>query len=459
LRPHPDLALNLGLPDLRFKALYAGYGRFDYNVWIGEKKVEQLIKEKAPPFYGGVLKYDTYPETDLAINLGLSDLRFKQVHAGYGYFAYGVYPPPPAVWYGGVVKEDVYPETDLALNLGFSDLRFKQVHAGYGYFQQLYADSSSIERLRATRVESDLVPVSDLALNLGITDLRWLEVHGYYGYFGYGSFPHELRTSELKMQADGRIKPMSDVATRLFFVTRNIAEDTLLDHIFAPTDDRRGFLGDDTRFWREAYIMSGWIEDWYIRYWIDPWEDDIPSWGSRTLRHCYIYLGRSIDLQADLATATETLKNSAEACFHGEYWNGTKSVTRTAKIYQEMLSTIPTSRLVFDIALKKVLRLSDKGGIDGQFRIDDDTYAGQVTTDSLGNATITFTEHMGPVKPVVILIPELDPAVDRALVQITGWIQDAEGNYTGVTIKTSDDGGRNEPSVIVHYLVIRKSAM
>jgi len=33
LRPHPDLALNLGLPDLRFKAVYAGYGRFDYGAY------------------------------------------------------------------------------------------------------------------------------------------------------------------------------------------------------------------------------------------------------------------------------------------------------------------------------------------------------------------------------------------------------------------------------------------
>jgi len=33
LRPHPDLALNLGVPDLRFLAVYAGYGYFDYDLY------------------------------------------------------------------------------------------------------------------------------------------------------------------------------------------------------------------------------------------------------------------------------------------------------------------------------------------------------------------------------------------------------------------------------------------
>jgi len=263
----------------------------------------------------------------------------------------------------------------------------------------------------------------------------------------------------LRFSPNARIKPMSDVVTRLFFVTRNIAEDVLLNHIFAPTDDGYGSLGNNTRFWSEAYVRSGWIEDWYIRYWIDPWEDNIPSWGSRTLRHRYLYLGSYLCLQAGLATATETLKNSAVCRLAGEYWDGTKSVDRFADIYHEMLSTVPESRLVLDIAGKKVLMLSGKGGIDGQFRIDDDTYAGQVTTNADGIATITFTEHMGTVKPCVILTPEYDPAVDTIFAQIIGWTTDAEGNYTGCTIRTTDDGGRPEASVLVHYFVIRKSVM
>jgi len=143
LKPHPDLALNLGLPDLRFKAVYAGYGYFDYGVYPPPPAV----------WYGGVVKEDVYPEADLALNLGLPGLRWKQVHAGYGYFDYGIYPPPPAVWYGGVVKSDVYPETDLAINLGFSNLRWKQTHAGYGYFSHdLYA--------RGYRVLTEVDPIT-----------------------------------------------------------------------------------------------------------------------------------------------------------------------------------------------------------------------------------------------------------------------------------------------------------
>ena len=39
-----------------------------------------------------------------------------------------------AVDYYGYVHEDLIPDRDLALNLGLEDLRFKEVHAGYGYF-------------------------------------------------------------------------------------------------------------------------------------------------------------------------------------------------------------------------------------------------------------------------------------------------------------------------------------
>jgi len=82
--------------------------------------------------------------------------------------------------------------TDLAINLGFPNLRFKQVHAGYGYLLQLYADYSRIEELDVSRVKSHLTPISDLALNLGLTNLRWLQAHAYRGYFGYGYFAYDL---------------------------------------------------------------------------------------------------------------------------------------------------------------------------------------------------------------------------------------------------------------------------
>jgi len=45
----------------------------------------------AVDYYGYVHK-DLIPDTDLLLNLGMETRRFKQVHAGYGYFVYGIFP-------------------------------------------------------------------------------------------------------------------------------------------------------------------------------------------------------------------------------------------------------------------------------------------------------------------------------------------------------------------------------
>jgi hypothetical protein len=38
------------------------------------------------------------------------------------------------VWYGGYVLKDILPDVDLALNLGIGNLRWLNLFAGYGYF-------------------------------------------------------------------------------------------------------------------------------------------------------------------------------------------------------------------------------------------------------------------------------------------------------------------------------------
>jgi len=57
-----------------------------------------------------------------------------------------------AVDYYGYVHKDLIPDRDLALNLGLEDLRFKEVHAGYGYF-------SHDLRLQGKRVLKDEDPI------------------------------------------------------------------------------------------------------------------------------------------------------------------------------------------------------------------------------------------------------------------------------------------------------------
>jgi len=116
--------------DLRLKL-----GQLISSEWY-DRLVDHLtnIAFRGAVTYYGDIYTDLKPHPDLALNLGMPDLRFLAVYAGYGYFDYGIYPPPPAVWEGGAVKKDVYPETDLTLNLGLPDLRFKALYAGYGRF-------------------------------------------------------------------------------------------------------------------------------------------------------------------------------------------------------------------------------------------------------------------------------------------------------------------------------------
>ena len=93
LIPDIDLALNLGIPEKRFKEIHVDKGYFSSNVWIGDKKVEEIASEYASyyAFKGGALSKDTYPDTDLLLNLGLENLRWLNVFMGYGYASYAFY--------------------------------------------------------------------------------------------------------------------------------------------------------------------------------------------------------------------------------------------------------------------------------------------------------------------------------------------------------------------------------
>lgn len=74
---------------------------------------------------------------------------------------------------------------------------------------------------------------------------------------------------------------------------------------------------------------------------------------------------------------------------------------------------------------------------------------GFIVTDSTGGAWISFTGSYA-TKPVVSLTPELPQSQDSVFVQIVGWIANP---YTKVCIYVSDDGGKAEAGVIVHWLI------
>jgi len=97
IKPIEDLALELGLPDLRWKDVYAGYGVFTYDVIVRGKTIEELISEAAPTVAYSAVDVEGYahkdikPIEDLALELGLPDLRWRDLYAGYGHFTYDVF--------------------------------------------------------------------------------------------------------------------------------------------------------------------------------------------------------------------------------------------------------------------------------------------------------------------------------------------------------------------------------
>jgi hypothetical protein len=102
----------------------------------------------------------------------------------------------------------------------------------------------------------------------------------------------------------------------------------------------------------------------------------------------------------------------------------------------------------------KIFTINARGdvGIVGVIRVDNEQFAGSVTTDSNGEAVITFDYDLGTGKPVVELTVE---SSTPTLAQVSDFSKDTAENYTGFTIKTFTAGGE-AVSTMVHYLVIAK---
>jgi hypothetical protein len=90
----------------------------------------------------------------------------------------------------------------------------------------------------------------------------------------------------------------------------------------------------------------------------------------------------------------------------------------------------------------------------GNIFIKDDSFAGSLTTDDDGEATVNFTYDLGTGKPEVQLTVEGNTP---AFAQISDWIQDQNQNYLGFKIKTFGING-GDISSVVHYSVIGKQS-
>lgn len=131
--PDQDLMLNLGRPGLRWLEVHAGYGYFA-KVFAGGKELTM--------WEGGYVYKDIIPVPDGALDLGKPDSEFLNVWAKEGHFSDKLFvagkevvPSAGGVWEGGYVYEDLIPYPDLALNCGLSNYRWLEVHGGYGYFE------------------------------------------------------------------------------------------------------------------------------------------------------------------------------------------------------------------------------------------------------------------------------------------------------------------------------------
>jgi hypothetical protein len=104
-----------------------------------------------------------------------------------------------------------------------------------------------------------------------------------------------------------------------------------------------------------------------------------------------------------------------------------------------------------------LLTINARGDLSvrGVLTIEDDSFAGSTTTNSSGEAEVTFSHTLGTGKPVVELTTEGDLPTHAQIVRFT---TDAGGNYKGFVLKTTTLDGAGVSGGVVHYLVVAKPA-
>jgi len=96
---------------------------------------------------------------------------------------------------------------------------------------------------------------------------------------------------------------------------------------------------------------------------IIPWTDTCMNIGSPKRRAGSLFFAGSCIADSAEATDTETLRNSPRFIGRAAYWDGIASADRDASMFHRMLSTTPTSELVFQIDGTDILRVQDDGDL------------------------------------------------------------------------------------------------
>ena len=136
----------------RIQGLYLRTGQVITEDWYAElvSVLKDLSTGGAVTYEGYVLR-DLKPQQDLVINLGEPDLRFREVHAGYGYFTYEVFVAGKRVLKDGdpICISDIYPEAQEKITTAIDQAKVTGYTAELPSIRQLVqdikAEVSSIE--------------------------------------------------------------------------------------------------------------------------------------------------------------------------------------------------------------------------------------------------------------------------------------------------------------------------
>ena len=162
----------------------------------------------------------------------------------------------------------------------------------------------------------------------------------------------------------GSIYMQSNRPTIVFNAT-NVANSKFLIHAGDANIDAISFYSrnaSDTS-WElmvRLYAIKAGREAQYNMH-IVPYYDNSWDIGFINRRWKSIRFGISVEGFADAADSTNTIRDSPYLSLVASYWNGTQSVNRYSYIIHRMISTAPSSELVFQIAGVDYLRVGDNG--------------------------------------------------------------------------------------------------
>jgi hypothetical protein len=228
LRPDTDIAIDLGLPYLRWNAAHINSGIFN--------TIRAPVSGTHINIVGGLI-----PERDNFYSLGIEDdFRWANIYATNAKFTTlftesinnsddittNVISAGPGVasFTGPLISRNIYPEVDELYAIGTSVFRYSRIHAASGIFNTISAPTSGT----FINVGSSLVPERDAIYSLGTSSLRWANIFAVSGTF---SARPTVNGSGVMLQGD-----ISTNAATALDISTSYGTDFVLTHGLGTTD-------------------------------------------------------------------------------------------------------------------------------------------------------------------------------------------------------------------------------